>query len=347
MEPRQGPGRGHASPPPAYVGRPLAICRHAGQGRLAPAGGDGLAEHAGRIPAQWDISNSKRQASRGKWAGKPLAEYPYAWCERVIDTPAEWVRYQVFLVINGPWADAELFCAYQPVQGIPREGGQWFEITESLVYGGEAPLDLRLKDPGDTTPSPARDAPPSITLELVPTGPRFDGISVRQDPEKRELEVNFELRRPKFILGLPVRLPEIPLIVQFSYEAADGSTIYRFDQNIGPMPAEHRMESLRLPLVQGGCPASRKGPPAGPPHQRLRRQHGHCLPAGIRAQAAAQNRQLDVGRRSRLSRHPRRLPTPAPLSRCRRKLISAFARQRLRSGKRAPSRQQCRGPKCL
>jgi hypothetical protein len=202
-------------------------------------------------PAQWDISNSRRQASRGKWAGKPLSEYPYAWCERVIDTPAEWVRYQVFLVVSGPWADAELFCAYQPVLGIPREGGQWFEITESLVYGGEAPLDLRLKDPGDTTPSPTRDTPPSITLELVPTGPRFDGISVRQDPEKRELEVFFELRRPKFILGLPVRLSEIPLIVQFSYEAADGATIYRFDQNIGPMPAEHRTDSLRLPWSKG------------------------------------------------------------------------------------------------
>ena len=39
----------------------------------------------------------------------------------------------------------------------PARGRQWFEITESLVYGGEAPLALRLKDPGSTTTSPARD----------------------------------------------------------------------------------------------------------------------------------------------------------------------------------------------
>ena len=149
-------------------------------------------------------------------------------------------------------------CAYQPVEGIPREGGQWFEITESLVYGGEAPLDLRLKDPGDTTrPLPAT-LPLRSRWSCFPTGPRFDGMRVRQDPDQRQLEVQFELRRPKFILGLPVRLPEIPLIVQFSYEGGRWLEIYRFDQNIGPMPDEHRMESLRLPWSKGDAPPPEK-----------------------------------------------------------------------------------------
>ena len=208
--------------------------------------------------SEWDITDSKRRASRGKWAGKPLADYPYAWAERVVEAPAEWVRYQVFLVIQGPWAEAELFCGYQPIQGIPRQGGQWFEITESLIYGGEAPLALRLKDPGRTTLSPEQEGTPSITIELLPTGPRFDGLVVRQDPDQRQLEVQVELRRPKFILGLPVRLPEIPLIVQFSYETADGKSIYRFDQNIGPMPAEHRLETIRLPWSKADAPPPEK-----------------------------------------------------------------------------------------
>ena len=47
-------------------------------------------------------------------------------------------------------------------------------------------------------------------MELVPTGPRFDDLRVRQDPQQRQLEVFIDLRRPKFILGLPVRLSEIP-----------------------------------------------------------------------------------------------------------------------------------------
>ena len=134
------------------------------------------------------------------------------------------------------------------------EGGQWFELTEALVYGGEAPLALRLKDPGKAN-TPERSEKPAVYLELTPTGPRFDGISVQQDPDHQQLQVNFGLRRPKFLLGLPVRLPEIPLIVQFSYEQADGSIVYRFDQNIGPMPEEHRVENLRLPWSKnGGAP---------------------------------------------------------------------------------------------
>lgn len=204
-------------------------------------------------PAEWDITTAGRRPSRGQWAGKPLSQFPYAWCERVIDTPAEWIRYQIFLVVRGPWADAELFCSFQPIVGIPREGGQWFELTEALIYGGEAPLALRLKDPGMANTA-QRAGEPAVHLELLPTGPRFDGLSLQQDPARQQLQVNFELSRPKFLLGLPVRLPEIPLIVQFSYEAADGKTIYRFDQNIGPMPAEHRVENLRLPWSQEGGP---------------------------------------------------------------------------------------------
>jgi hypothetical protein len=199
------------------------------------------------MPDKWETSDPRQRSTQGKWAGKPLTQHPYAWCERVLDTPAEWVRHQIFLVVRGPWAKADLFVGYQPVIGIHREDGCWFEITESLIYGGEAPLAMRLKDPGQADPADLQ-AEPFIGLELLPTGPRFDDLKVRQDPQQQKLEVYIDLRRPKFILGLPVRLSEIPLIVQFSYEnAADGSTIYRFDQNIGPMPDDYRGLSLRFP----------------------------------------------------------------------------------------------------
>jgi hypothetical protein len=209
-------------------------------------------------PAQWDISDKKQQSTRGQWGGKPLVSYSYAWCERVLDTPVEWTRHQVFLVVRGPWANADLFVAYQPLVGIQRDDGCWFEITESLIYGGEAPLALRLKDPGQSAPATARGEP-FIGLELLPTGPRFDDLRVKQGPQQRQLEVFIDLRRPKFILGLPVRLPEIPLIVQLSYEnAADGSIVYRFDQNIGPMPDDYRGLSLRLPWSKGNSPPPEK-----------------------------------------------------------------------------------------
>lgn len=196
----------------------------------------------------WQIRNPQGQSTPGKWQGKPLKDYSYAWIERVLDAPVQWVRHQVFLVLRGPWAEAELFVAYQPIPGIERDGGRWFEITEALVYGGEAPLALRLKNPGQELNAQLAEVTPFVGLELLPTGPRFDALRVCQDPGRRELELTIDLRRPKFILGLPVRLPEIPLIVQVSYEnAEDRSVIYRFDQNIGPMPEEHHSVSLRLP----------------------------------------------------------------------------------------------------
>jgi hypothetical protein len=205
-------------------------------------------------PAQWDISDKTQKASRGQWNGKPLAGYSYAWCERVLDAPVQWVNYQVFLVIRGPWSQADLFVAYAPVPGIEKPDGRWFEITEALVYGGEAPLALRLKDPSQVDAEVAK-AEPFIGVELLPTGPRFDGLSVKQDPQRKELEVSLDLRRPKFILGLPVRLSEISFIVQFSYDdATNGSVIYRFDQNIGPMPDDYRGLSLRLPWSKQDAP---------------------------------------------------------------------------------------------
>ncbi len=123
-----------------------------------------------KSPAQWEISDKRQKATQSQWSGKPLGSYPYAWCERVLDTPVDWVNHQVFLVVGGPWAKADLFVAYQPVPGVRRDDGScWFEITESLVYGGEAPIAMRLKDPGRAE-TPASMTEAFIGVELLPTG---------------------------------------------------------------------------------------------------------------------------------------------------------------------------------
>jgi hypothetical protein len=203
--------------------------------------------------AQWEITDKRMKSTGDKWNGKLVGEHNCCWAERVVDAPVEWVRFQVYLVIKGSWADSDVFVAFQPLDGLKRDNGErWIEITESLVYGGEAPIALRLNAPGEINSTNGDNGAPSIRLELLPIGPRFDGMRVLQDPAKGELEVQFDLRRPKFLLGLPVRLSEIPLIVQFSYETSTGDAIYRFDQNIGPMPEESRSVSLRLPWSKGG-----------------------------------------------------------------------------------------------
>lgn len=177
-----------------------------------------------------------------KHQSQPPAQQAWAWCERDLAAPLDWVKNQVYLVIRGPWSEAELFVAYQQVKGVERDGGRWFEITESLVYGGDAPLALRLKVPATSGSS----VPPYIGLELLPTGPRFNDLSVRQDATRGELEIAFELRRPKFILGLPVRLSELPIIAQFYLEdAKTGAELVRFDQSIGAMPQETRSVTVR------------------------------------------------------------------------------------------------------
>lgn len=210
-------------------------------------------------PAQWEVSDKRLKSTSGKWNGKPLSQYACCWCERVVDAPVGWVNFQVYLVIKGPWANSDVFVAFQPLDGIRRDDGErWIEITESLVYGGEAPIALRLNSPGEIKSSDAGNDAPSVRLELVPIGPRFDGMRLRQDPTKRELEVQFELRRPRFILGLPMRLSEIPLIVQFSYVDGEGGPVYRFDQSIGPMPEESRSVTLRMPWSKAGQPPPEK-----------------------------------------------------------------------------------------
>ena len=205
--------------------------------------------------SQWKTYDSQMRATT-KGANKADSQPAWYWCEREITAPAEWIRDKIYLVIRGPWSQAELFVGYLPVEGFQRDGGRWFEITEALFYGGDAPLALRLK---------AEDAnrdgqqEPYIGLELMPTGPRVDALEVRQDPQRKQLELALDLARPKFILGLPVRLSEIPLIVQFRLENADtGEVIQRFDEKIGPMPKETRSVSIRVDWSkEGAAPPAR------------------------------------------------------------------------------------------
>jgi hypothetical protein len=201
----------------------------------------GWIEMPSGLPKAAKVFDAQMRATT-KYQGLPPARQAWAWCERDLAAPLEWVKHQIFLVIRGPWSEAELFVAYQPIKGVERDGGRWFEITESLVYGGDAPLALRLKVPA-TSPT---SVPPYIGLELLPTGPRFNDLRVRQDAERGELEIAFELRRPKFILGLPVRLSELPIIAQFYLEdAKTGAELVRFDQSIGAMPQETRSVTVR------------------------------------------------------------------------------------------------------
>jgi hypothetical protein len=211
-------------------------------------------------PSQWKwFGPNAKPADR--WNGKPLADYGWAWAERELPAPINWVQNQVFLVIRGPWSEAELFVGYFPIAGQKRDDGTWFEITENLVYGGECPIVLRLNLDKARQAAKNDDSrvEPFIGLELMPTVPRFNELHVRQDPDSEELELDFDLRRPKFILGLPVRLPEIQLIVQFKLEDADsGQVIQRFDQNIGPMPQETRNVKLRVAWGRNGGPPPEK-----------------------------------------------------------------------------------------
>jgi hypothetical protein len=208
------------------------------------------------VPSEWKLFDARLKPTKS-WNGKPLASLGWAWAERELHAPVDWVKHQVFLVVKGPWSEAELFVGYFPIAGQKRDGGTWFEITENLVYGGDCPLALRLDLAKARTKGKkaTEEAEPYIGLELLPTGPRFNNLRVRQDPDREELELDFDLRRPKFILGLPVRLPEIPLIVQFKLEdATSGEVVQRFDQNIGPMPEETRNVKLRVAWSKEGSP---------------------------------------------------------------------------------------------
>ena len=188
----------------------------------------------------YDAQMRRATKNSGKGGDQPT----WYWSEREITAPAEWIRDKIYLVIRGPWSQAEVFVGYLPIEGFERDGGRWFEITEALFYGGDAPLALRLK--AEIANSGGKQEP-YVGLELMPTGPRVDALQVRQDPERKQLELALDLARPKFILGLPVRLSEIPLIVQFRLEDADtGEVIQRFDEKIGPMPEETRSVSIRV-----------------------------------------------------------------------------------------------------
>ena len=197
-------------------------------------------------PADWKTYDQKLSATGGKWSGKPLADYPWAWAERVIDAPIAWTQYQVFLVLQGPWSQAEVFAGYLPIEGKERNGARWFEITEDLTYEGSAAVTLRFKNPPEE-PTGAAAAKPYVGLELTPTLPRFDGIALRRDNTRGELEIQVDLRRPKFFLGLQVRVSEMPLAVKLQLEDVEtGQEVQVLEQSIGQMPKEQRSVTLRL-----------------------------------------------------------------------------------------------------
>lgn len=220
----------------------------------------GWLEMPAGAPNAWKMFDARLKPTDG-WHGKPLADYGWAWAEREISTPLNWVQNQVFLVAKGVWSEADLFVGYFPIAGQKRDGGTWFEVTEHLVYGGECPLALRLDlaKARKSAEQQGDEIEPFVGLELLPTVPRFNDLRVRQDPDKKQLELDFDLRRPKFILGLPVRLPEIQLIVQFKLEDADsGEVVQRFDQNIGGMPEETRNVKLRVAWSKDDAPPPKR-----------------------------------------------------------------------------------------
>lgn len=218
------------------------------------------------MPAVWSDGNAavydtNFRATDGLWRNRPLADLDWAWVEREIPTPAEWLTRRIFLYVAGPWEQAEVYVNAEPLGGEAWLGGMRFELTSALIYPGDSLLDLRM-GPAKTgrseknlrsIPEPAA-APvaPRIELELTPTGPRIDSVRVRFEPLVQELAVDLDVVRPA---GWPVVGPkttelQFAIDVQFLDEADAVVSTRRESASLVDQPAQ--TVCLRLSTVVAG-----------------------------------------------------------------------------------------------
>jgi hypothetical protein len=226
-----------------------------------------------------NIFDARFRATDGLWRGKPLEQFSHVWVERDIHIAnnmesLKWLDRRIYLVLRGPWTDAEMYTSQripitpppeandegqpkvhihvEPVTGVDRDGFRWCEITEQLIYPGTTQISMRLKrtGSGDNDKSVTPGGPePFVGLELAPTGPRIESIRLRRDSERGEIEATFDLVRPKgFMLfpAQPVRTIPVTLKIRLD-DAATDKNIQKLDKDIGPIADNERTVTVRIP----------------------------------------------------------------------------------------------------
>jgi hypothetical protein len=234
------------------------------------------------------VFDARFRAIDGLWRGKPLERYSHVWVERDINIPnnmdsLKWLDRRIYLVLRGPWIEAETYTSQripitrpaegnvdeqpgvhvhaEPVTGVDRDGFRWCEITEQLIYPGTTQISMRLKRNGsgdDEKSATTIGSEPFVGLELAPTGPRIESIRLRRDSERGEIEVTLDLVRPKGFMLIPVQpVRTIPVTLKLRLDDADADkNIQRLDKDIGPIADNERTVTLRIPWS-----ASKDAPP--------------------------------------------------------------------------------------
>ncbi len=238
-----------------------------------------------KMPGLWTDASSaildvKMQSAGGRWGGKPVAEFPFGWVERDLvirnDDAIKWLNHRIFLVLRGPWANAEVVVSqrFKPsrandadrdvpqvhvnaerADGVDRDGARFFDITEHLTYPYSNQISLRLaapkkSDEKNSAKSPSASAEPLVGLEMWPTGPRVDAVRLQRDGERGELVATIDIVRPKgfmLIPGPPVKA--IPMTLKLRLSGGDGDIVLRkLDRDIGPIADTTRSVTVRMPL---------------------------------------------------------------------------------------------------
>jgi hypothetical protein len=198
------------------------------------------------------ILDARLRVADGQWRGRPLDKFPWAWAEREIEVTEvqKWMSRRIFLVVQGPWARAEVFLNAESITGAERNEAQWFEITESLVYPGVSLLSMRLQaaDSAHQGASGPSDQLPYVGLELLPVGPRVEAIQLNRRTEAHEVQATIELARPaQFSIQ---SYQAVPLTLHWVLEdAADGQTVLEQKQAIGTLSKPTRSITVSLPAA--------------------------------------------------------------------------------------------------
>jgi hypothetical protein len=229
-----------------------------------------------------NVFDPRFRNSDGLWHGRPLEKFPFVWIERDIqisnaDT-LEWLNRRIYLVLAGPWADAEVFASQrivkratdrtdnnsgvhvnvEAVKGVERDGAKWCDITEQLIYPGNTQISLRLKR-AQLASDEESASEPSIALERWPTGCRIDSTRVQRDADFSTIKATFNLERPEgyMILGMPP-VRTIPLSLKLRVESLDSNMeLATITKDIGPLDTLKRTESVDIPWSKDKPSATR------------------------------------------------------------------------------------------
>jgi hypothetical protein len=218
-----------------------------------------------------NVFDPRFRDSDGLWRGKPLEKYPFVWIERDIqitnaDT-LEWLNRRIYLILAGPWVDAELFASQrivkrpteqtdnssvhvhvESVKGVERDGARWCDITEQLIYPGTTQISLRLRRAKPTSDAESASEP-NISLERWPTGCRIDSIHLQRDAKLSAIKATLNLERPEgyMILGMPP-VRTIPLSLNVWIESHDSNMeLASTKKDIAPLDKPKRAETVDIP----------------------------------------------------------------------------------------------------